>query len=327
MSKMQQLNLWNDDGSLNDVRLPTAPGDPPAPMKTPESITGPTPAELECSNSIALRDTPNQGNPLLDGPPLAPPLPDAVAAGVFGLTEDGPIQPDDEEVRAMTEEHARELLAVLADLEVAEEGLRTGEDPRTGKTPKTPESRAKLAEFLERESQRLKTAYGDALAAFVQGFGEDATATLDLWVRKSVAGCDTCLGRYDPGHPWHYYHEGDAAPPIPVEQIEGNLDVGHHIERDLPKNRTKRLQRMHELLEQERRRVEEDRARYEDIVQRGAEALSRYDREIAHTSDEMARATALSLKYNHIRLGLSRVAWLEKHLGLRGALLMPTKTA
>ena len=293
------------------VASTTAPSISPASDETSGSLTDLRPPtqqfQSEISVSRAETTTP-------DSPPLALPLPAAVAAGVFGLTEDGPVNPDDGEVRAMTEEHARELLVLLADLQAAEVGMRTGEDPRTGRIPKTPESRSKLAQFLERESTRLKTAYGDALAAFVQGFGEDATAALDLWVRKSVAGCESCVGRYDPGHPWHYYHEGDAAPPIPVEQIEADLDVGRHIERDLPKNRAKRIQRMHELLEQERRRVEDDRLRYEDIVQRGAEALSRYDREIAHTSDEMARATALSLKYNHIRFGLGRVAWLEAEL-------------
>mgnify|MGYP001591226359 CR=1 FL=1 len=57
-----------------------------------------------------------------------------------------------------------------------------------------------------------------------------------------------------------------------------------------------------------------DKERYVDIVQRGAEALSRYDREIAHTSDAMAVATALALKYNHISQGLGRVTWITQEL-------------
>jgi len=122
--------------------------------------------------------------------------------------------------------------------------------------------------------------------------------------------------RYDPGHPWHYYHEGDNAPPIPVEEIEGDIDIGKYIERELPKNPAKRAVRLRELLAKERERVVEDKRRYQEIVDRGAEALSRYDREIAHSCDEMARATALSLKYNHICYGMGRVAWLEKALGL-----------
>jgi hypothetical protein len=144
------------------------------------------------------------------------------------------------------------------------------------------------------------------------------TPSLDTWTRKIVADCTIePTDRYDPGHPWHYYHEGDNAQPIPVDQIEADLDIGRFIERELPKNPKKRAEKLQSLLSQERERVEHDKRRYQEIVERGAEALSRYDREIAHTSDEMARASSLALKYNHIRYGLGRVAWLEKRFGAK----------
>lgn len=252
--------------------------------------------------------------PDFDSVPVTVPLQAAVEAGVFGVTENGPIEPSAEEVHALTEEQAQELCNLLADYQSVEDALRTGEDPRTGKCPRTPEAAEKLREFLEREGPRLAASFADTLTAFADAFGHKAAGKLDLWVRKTVADCTIAPGfRYDPGHPWHYYHEGDNAPPIPVEDIEADLDLGKYIERDLPKNRTKRAQRIREMLVTERHRVEEDKRRYQEIVERGAEALSRYDREIAHTSDEMARATALSLKYNHIRYGLGRLAWLEQH--------------
>lgn len=255
--------------------------------------------------------------PLGDDLPIAKPLPRAIEQGVFGTTIEGPMEPDDEEVRGLTEEHARELMVLLADLQAVEDALRTGEDPRTAKKPKTPEAEAKLREFLGREAPRLASAYASALTAYGDAFGSDSAAKLDLWVRKTVADCIVApSNRYDPGHPWHYYHEGDNAPPIPVEEIEGDIDIGKYIERELPKNPAKRAVRLRELLARERERVVVDKRRYQEIVDKGAEALSRYDREIAHTSDEMARATALSLKYNHICYGLGRVAWLEKALGL-----------
>lgn len=247
-------------------------------------------------------------------PPLPTPSREAVEAGVFGLNEDGAINPDAEEVLAITEEHAREMMATLSDLQAAEHGLRTGHDPRTGRIPRTPDTREKLRKFLVSEVHRLKSAYGDALAAYAQGFGDDATAALDLWVRKNVAGTASGIGRYDPGHPWHYLLEGDNAPPIPVDEIEGDREAGSHIELNLPKNRAKRKERLREMLVEEQQRVQEDRRRYQEIVEQGVEALSRYDREIAHTSDAMARATALSLKFNHIRFGLGRIAWIEREL-------------
>lgn len=106
-------------------------------------------------------------------------------------------------------------------------------------------------------------------------------------------------------------------PPIPVEEIEPDIDAGRYIEQELPKNPAKRAEKLRTMLAEERQRVEEDKWRYQEIVERGAEALSRYDREIAHSNDEMAVATALSLKYNHIRYGLGRVAWLESRLGIK----------
>jgi len=252
--------------------------------------------------------------PAWDQLPIPTPLREAVDQGVFGVTEDGAFQPDEDDVRSITEEHARELIAILAEAQGIEDALRAGQDPRTGRSPKTEEAARKLTEFLEREDKRLKTAYGNALAAYVQGFGEQATALLDLWVRKNVADCVIQVGRYDPGHPWHYFHEGDNAPPIPVDEIDGDIEIGSFIDRDLPKNKSKRIQRMREFLAEERHRVEQDKRRYQEVVEKGADALSRYDREIAHTSDEMARATALALKFSHIRFGLGRVAWLEKLL-------------
>jgi hypothetical protein len=72
------------------------------------------------------------------------------------------------------------------------------------------------------------------------------------------------------------------------------------------------------MLTHEQAALTADQERYTDIVQRGAEALSRYDREIAHTSDAMAVATALALKYNHIGQGLGRAAWLANEVERSG---------
>ena len=274
----------------------------PSPVRPDET----TAAIHDCSGLVA----PSQ--PDFDSVPIAPPLQEALEAGVFGVTTTGFMDLDDDEIRALTVEHAREMMALLAELQSVEDGLRTGEDPRTGKVAKTPESAERLRDYLEREAPRLAAAYSDARAAFAGGFGSDAASVLDLWVRKAVADCIIAPAhRYDPGHPWHYYHEGDDAPPIPVEDIEPDLEAGRFLERDLPKNRVKRTAKIRALLATEHERLEEDKRRYQDIVERGAEALSRYDREIAHSSDAMARATALALKYNHIRYGMGRLAWLQ----------------
>ncbi|HKQ47578.1 MAG TPA: hypothetical protein VJZ71_05885 [Phycisphaerae bacterium] len=283
---------------------------PDAPVSSPRASPGPQPVKPDLQANLETLRAPEWSDV-----PLARPLPEAVTQGVFGATTDGSMEPDDEEIRGMTEEHGREMVAILADIQAVEDARRTGEDPRTGKLPRKPEAEVKLREFLDQEEPRLRSAYAAALDAYAKGFGPEATAALDSWARKTVADCTIEPNdRYDPSHPWHYLAEGDAAAPVPVDAIEPDIDVGKFIERELPKNHVKRKEKLRTLLEQESQRVAHDKRRYQEIVERGAEALSRYDREIAHTGDEIAVATALALKHNHIRYGLGRVAWLQRAL-------------
>jgi len=259
----------------------------------------------------------------LDDLPVCSPLPAAVEAGVFGLTEAGPIEPDAEEVASITTEHAHEMTALLIELAAVEASLRSGCDPGTGRPPRTEQGRTRLMERLEAKRPRLQQSYADAVAAFAEAFGDQAASALDAWVRKVAASAGASAGpthgSYPPTHPWHYYDAGDNAIPIPVDEIPADETAGEFLLRDLPKNPTKRPAKLRELAVHEREQLEADRKRYADIAERGAEALSRYDREIAHTSDAMARATALALKYTHVSLGQGRVAWIENELRRLGA--------
>jgi hypothetical protein len=84
------------------------------------------------------------------------------------------------------------------------------------------------------------------------------------------------------------------------------------MERGLPKPRAKRIIAVRDRLESERRELGEARVLYQEIIDRGAAALSRYDREIAYGgNDEMARAGTLALLYNQIAWRKGRIACLE----------------
>lgn len=249
-------------------------------------------------------------------PPVATPLPGAVAAGVFGLEISGPLDPDVEQVAALVEEHAHELLALLNEAEVLREAIRTGADPRTGRLYRDSDAAGQAAERHTVELRRVESSYMDALAAYEEGFGSEAAQRLDEWVRRQAADGGRRQADYDPGHPWHYYSAGDNAAPIPFEQIKPCDEAGRWLESTFPKNPAKRAARMPELLEEELRQLSRDREVYEAVISRGVEALSRYDREIAYGgNDELARAGTLALKYNHIRLGLGRIAWLRARTG------------
>ncbi len=283
-------------------------------MSAQQQSSGQRPSELSVFDELAAAPCEQA-----DGPPLAAPLPAAVAAGVFGLTTKGPVVPDADAIAEMTAEHAHEMIVLLADCEAVADAIRTGHDPRTGRTPRTPEAQARLADHLVSEERRLRESYADAVAVYAEAFGDDAASALDHWVRKVVADRTTCGASYEPSHPWHYFHAGDNAAPIPVNEIPADPEAGRFIESDLPKNPAKRITRLYDLAERERQQLDADICHYADIVERGAEALSRYDRENAYSSDALARASALALKYRHISLGRGRLQWIESELERLGA--------
>jgi hypothetical protein len=117
--------------------------------------------------------------------PCPQPLPQAVLAGEFGFTEAGPLCPDAEDVRAMTEEHAREMIGLLADVRHLRWCQAYAREPATGRPPR-PRRAAGLARRLEREIAHFASRYEDCLAVFAGAFGDRATETLDAAVRKFV---------------------------------------------------------------------------------------------------------------------------------------------
>lgn len=299
MAKMQQLSLWDE---------PRQPDGGTAAL-------GSVPGSAPLLDGAAERDPADSQRGLACNPPTFPPLPSSVSAGVFGLAVTGPVEPDQQEVEALTREHAFELITTLVEVEVLGEALRCGVDPRTGRMPRTTEAEVRLAERLRSELRALRSTYADMLAAFAEGFGFEAERQLDDWVRVQVAG--TPAGQpYDPGHPWHYYWAGDGATPLPLDLVPADDNAGPCMEQNLPKNPSKRQARLQELLKLETERLDDDRRRYQEIVANGAEALSQFDREIAYGgNNELAVASTIALKYNHIRLGLGRVRWLKAQLG------------
>lgn len=118
--------------------------------------------------------------------------------------------------------------------------------------------------------------------------------------------------RYPPNHPWHYTREGDNAPPVPFDEIPPAEEYGCSLERALPKPAAKRIIKARQLMEAERRDLEQARNRYEEVIARGAKALSHCDLEIAYGgNDELARAGTLALLYHQIAWRRGRIAYLK----------------
>lgn len=254
-------------------------------------------------------------SPMLKGLHIPQPRPEAVEFGVFGHEEGGPIRPDRDQIIAIVEEQALELLNVLLDLETVKDGLENGIDPRTGKMPRTEAQRAKLQEHLQSSERKLKASHEDILAVYADAFGEENARLLDEQVQLWVHGRISPAPQYHPGHPWYYCARGDNQPPIPVDAIEANPDLAATFNEKLPRDPSKRREKLKVLMETEVDQVQRAKLRYQDIAEHGAEALTEYDRNIAYSGDlEMARSESLALVHNHIRYGLSRIQWLKAKL-------------
>ena len=105
--------------------------------------------------------------------------------------EAGRIQPEDaepENVKSIHEEHAREMLATLHDLEAVLDARRRGVDPRNNKAPMLAEAKERLRKFFETEPARLERNYQNLLAVYEEVFGDEAADAFDKAVRAWHAG-------------------------------------------------------------------------------------------------------------------------------------------
>ncbi len=128
---------------------------------------------------------------------------------------------------------------------------------------------------------------------------------------------------YDRGHPWHYLQRGDGAAPVTPDQIPvAAVEIaGGYLDRQIPKAPDKRDAAVERLFAERSEELADRIARYEDVVARGVEALSRYDREIAYGGDlELAVACSLAMLYCQISYVRAEVAWLDSQRSGQGSL-------
>jgi hypothetical protein len=91
--------------------------------------------------------------------PVPRPLPEAIAAGDFGRSENGrPINPSPAEVREITVNHAEALVDLIVQAQRADSAQR----------------------------HRFKEQYLSGIAAYSSSFGERAAAQLDAYVRRQA---------------------------------------------------------------------------------------------------------------------------------------------
>jgi len=111
------------------------------------------------------------------------PTDETIDAGI--LMEDDCIP---ENIRSLHEEHTRDLLATLQELDVIMDARRRGVDSRTGKPPQTEKSREHLRHFHQVEPDRLERAFNTMLEVYEEAFGPEAAHAFNRSIRARHAG-------------------------------------------------------------------------------------------------------------------------------------------
>jgi hypothetical protein len=226
--------------------------------------------------------SPTPSNPAGDVPVPAP-LESAVRRGVFGTDEhDDPVEPSEDEVHEISLLHGERLAELFQSLDHVGKQLRR--------------LNGSGLEKLVREKERLTCQVQGMLALYAEDFGETAARHLESWARAEVSRKDDALDvpscplqanplapdgpQYGPGHPWHYLVRGDAARPVSVDEIPVAECDGTFVGR-LPKDTVKRRAKLSQLLVDQTRQLDDDKSKYRDVLEHGANSLSEYDRDIA----------------------------------------------
>jgi hypothetical protein len=113
------------------------------------------------------------------------PTPEAIDAGVISDEDATP-----ENVRAIHDEHARELLAVLSDLDTVLDARRLGVNPRNNKKPMLQPAKERLQKFFETEPDRLQRWWQNQMDVYETAFGAEAADAFGKAIRAWHAGIE-----------------------------------------------------------------------------------------------------------------------------------------
>ena len=116
--------------------------------------------------------------------PCPEPLQSAVEAGIFGVCADGGLRPSRDEVAAITEERASELLSVLCDLRHLERCLKRHLNPHTGRPLHCLEIRQRIESSMQAGVANLRQHHEACLGAYADALGVAGAEALDNCVQK-----------------------------------------------------------------------------------------------------------------------------------------------
>jgi len=113
------------------------------------------------------------------------PTEEAIEAGAINAEDLNP-----QGIRSIHEEHAREMLATLHDLDAVLDARRRGVDPRNNKAPLLAPAKERLLKFFQTEPARLEHWFENLLGAYQDAFGQEAAEAFGKAVGAWHAGVE-----------------------------------------------------------------------------------------------------------------------------------------
>ncbi len=118
--------------------------------------------------------------------------------------EAGRVQPEDitvEGIGAIHDEHAREMMVVLMELDHVRDSQYRGVHPWNGKTPTKEKDIERLRQFFEAEPARLRRWFDNLMGVYADVFGVDAADAFRKAVEARHAGVEVVCANHQPPSP------------------------------------------------------------------------------------------------------------------------------
>ncbi len=122
-------------------------------------------------------------------------------------------------------------------------------------------------------------------------------------LQQKVEQSDKNGGGYEPSHPWYYKNGGRV---LSVDEIKPYPDL---VKSEKEKYANKKPEKLQELRKQFQLTLDKDIKRYQELVEKGDDAISDYDKKMGYGIE-----TSLSLKHNHIAYNKSQLQAINELL-------------
>ena len=151
------------------------------------------------------------------------PMPDAIEAGIVSEEDAEP-----ENLKAMHEELARQLLNVLVEQDEIADARRRGIDPKTKTKPSSRDGTERLKKLFETVPARLERSWQSLMGTYEAAFGEEAAVAFSKAIRARHAGVWVVTEKQPKPESEKQIDVPTVAPPVESSTDTGDAE-GFHV--------------------------------------------------------------------------------------------------